>query len=83
VKDQIAGVVTFGDTQKVRDHGVIPNFPSEKLKVFCGSALLHDTVCDGNLQGATLAPHLSYGSFAVEAGKFLIGKVNGARGTKA
>ena len=78
VKDQIAGVVTFGDTQNRADGGRIPNFPQNKLKVFCGSALARDSVCDGNLGGAVLLPHLSYGSDAGEAGDFLIGKANAA-----
>lgn len=75
VKDQIAGVVTFGDTQNRADGGRIPNFPQNKIKIFCGG-VIRDTVCDGNLAGAVLAPHLSYGVNAREAGAYLIGKVN-------
>jgi cutinase len=82
VKTQIAGVVTFGDTQARRDNQQIPNFPRDKLKIFCGGAV-RDTVCDGNLAGAVLLPHLSYGRDAGEAGKFLIGKINAVRGSKA
>jgi cutinase len=81
VKNQIAGVVTFGDTQNRADNGQIPNFPRDKLKVFCGN-LVRDTVCDGNLAGAVLAPHLSYGQNAVEAGQFLINKVNAVRAAR-
>lgn len=79
IKDQIAGVVTFGDTQFRADKGVIPNFPAEKLKVFC-DPLGHDTVCDGVLTAAVLAPHLSYGRNAVEGAQFLIGKANAVLG---
>jgi cutinase len=75
VKDQIAAVVTFGDTQKRADKEQIPNFPKEKLKIFCGG-LVHDTVCDGLLTNAVLPPHLSYGTDAKEAGQFLIGKID-------
>jgi len=75
--NQIAGVVTFGDTQNRADGGRIKNFPTNKLKIFCGG-LIHDTVCDGNLEAAILLPHLSYGSDAREAGQFLIGKINAA-----
>ncbi|KAF9739846.1 cutinase precursor [Paraphaeosphaeria minitans] len=75
VSNQIAGVVMFGDTQNRADGGRIPNFPTNKIKIFCGG-LIRDTVCDGNLAGAVLSPHLSYGSDAGEAGKFLIGKIN-------
>lgn len=78
VKNQIAGVVTFGDTQARADNQQIPNFPRDKLKIFCGG-VIRDTVCDGNLAGAVLAPHLSYGRDAGEAGQFLIGKINAVR----
>ena len=57
------------------DGGRIPNFPQNKIKIFCGG-VIRDTVCDGNLAGAVLAPHLSYGVNAREAGAYLIGKVN-------
>lgn len=79
VKDQIAGVVLFGDTQKRADNDQIPNFPKDKIKIFCGVAN-SDTVCLGNLAGAVLVPHLSYGIDAAEAGRFLIGKINTVRG---
>lgn len=79
VKNQIAGVVLFGDTQKRADNDQIPNFPRDKIKFFCAAAN-SDTVCLGNLAGAVLAPHLSYGRNAEEAGRFLIGKVNAVRG---
>lgn len=82
VKNQIAGVVTFGDTQNRRDNQQIPNFPRDKLQIFCGG-LVRDTVCDGNLAGAVLLPHLSYGDDAEEAGEFLIGKINAVRAAKA
>ena len=51
IMNQIAGVVTFGDTQSRKDGGKIPNFPSDKIKIFCGGAI-HDTVCDGVLSAA-------------------------------
>ncbi|CAI6340715.1 unnamed protein product [Periconia digitata] len=79
VKTQIAGVVTFGDTQRRADNDQIPNFPKDKIKIFCGG-LVRDTVCDGNLGAAVLAPHLSYGRDAGEAGEFLIGKANAVLG---
>jgi cutinase len=78
VKNQIAGVVTFGDTQNRADNQQIPNFPKDKIKIFCGG-VIRDTVCDGNLAGAVLAPHLSYGRNAEEAGRFFIGKINAVR----
>lgn len=78
VKDQIAGVVLFGDTQKRADNDQIPNFPRDKIRFFCALAN-SDTVCLGNLAGAVLAPHLSYGRDAEESGRFLIGKINAVR----
>ena len=33
VKNQIAAVVTFGDTQARADNQQIPNFPKDKLKI--------------------------------------------------
>lgn len=79
VQDQIAAVVTFGDTQNRADGGRIPNFPQNKIKIFCGSVLARDSVCDGNLAGAVLLPHLSYGGDAGEAAEFLIGRINAVR----
>jgi cutinase len=66
VKDAIDGVVTFGDTQNLQDLGRIPNFPREKLKVFCN---VGDLVCVGTL--TITAAHLTYGSDANAAADFL------------
>jgi cutinase len=74
IKSKIAAAVCFGDTQWRADGQRIPNFPREDYKVFCGG-LIRDTVCDGNLAGAVLLPHLSYGSDAEEAAAFLYSKL--------
>jgi cutinase len=74
IKDKIAGAVCFGDTQWRADGGRIPNFPQDRYKVFCGG-IIRDTVCDGNLAAAVLAPHLSYGSDAGAAADFLLSKL--------
>lgn len=74
IKDKIQAAVCFGDTQWRKDDRQIPNFPIDKYKVFCGG-LVRDTVCDGNLAGAVLAPHLSYGSDAGDAASFLVSKL--------
>lgn len=55
IKDQIAAVVTYGDTQNALDLGAIPNFPRNKVKVFCN---IDDGVCGGAL--LVNAGHLSY-----------------------
>ncbi|KAE9575391.1 putative cutinase 1 [Colletotrichum fructicola] len=78
-KNQIAGVVTFGDTQFRADNGQIPNFPKDKIKIIC-AANPRDTVCDGNLSAAVLAPHLSYGANAGEGADFLISKIKAVQG---
>ncbi|KAH8169207.1 cutinase domain-containing protein [Sarocladium implicatum] len=74
IKNKIAAAVCFGDTQWRKDGGRIPNFPQDKYKVFCGG-LVRDTVCDGNLAAAVLAPHLSYGGDVDEAADFLASKL--------
>ncbi|KAF6824065.1 cutinase precursor [Colletotrichum plurivorum] len=79
-KDRIAGVVTFGDTQFRADNGQIPNYPKDNIKIICAENP-RDTVCDGNLGAAVLAPHLSYGRNAKEGADFLIGKIRGVLGS--
>ncbi|TDZ35280.1 putative cutinase 1 [Colletotrichum spinosum] len=78
-KSQIAGVVTFGDTQFRADRGQIPNFPKDKIKIICAENP-RDTVCDGNLGAAVLAPHLSYGADAKEGADFLIAQIRAFQG---
>ncbi|KAI0502744.1 cutinase [Xylaria bambusicola] len=73
VRNKVQAVVLFGDTQKRIDRDQVPGFPTEKTKFFCAGGL--DQVCNGVLNAAVLAPHLSYGSVAVEAGNFLADRV--------
>ncbi|KAF1987978.1 carbohydrate esterase family 5 protein [Aulographum hederae CBS 113979] len=74
VKNQIAGVVTFGDTQRLQDLGAIPGFPRDKLLIICA---IGDTVCDGTL--IITAAHLVYAANAPEAVNFLAGKIDAVR----
>jgi cutinase len=69
-KDVIRGVVTFGDTQNLQDRGQIPNFPREKVRIFCAAG---DLVCFGTL--TITAAHLSYGRDAAAAANFLAGRI--------
>ncbi|KAF2177217.1 carbohydrate esterase family 5 protein [Zopfia rhizophila CBS 207.26] len=79
VKDQIAGVVTYGDTQKQQDNNQIPNFPREKVEIICNPG---DLVCEGTL--TVLPPHLAYGVRAGEGVNFLSQQIRGAQaGAKA
>lgn len=70
VKDQIAGVVLYGDTQKLQDNNKIKNFPAEKVKIICQPG---DAVCLGTL--AVLPAHLTYGSRAGEGVEFLVQQI--------
>lgn len=72
VKDQIKGVVLFGYTQNAQNNGGIPNFPSNKLKVYCGAT---DAVCYGTL--FILPDHFSYTDESLnEAPTFLEQQIN-------
>jgi cutinase len=71
VRNQVVGTVLFGYTQNQQNNGGIPNYPQDRLKVFCA---VGDLVCQGTL--IVLAPHLSYGDEARnEAPAFLISKI--------
>ncbi|KAH6850434.1 cutinase-domain-containing protein [Chaetomium sp. MPI-CAGE-AT-0009] len=71
VQDQVKGVVLFGYTKNAQNRGTIPNFPNDKLKVFCN---VGDMVCTGTLQ---ITPaHFGYGGVAAsEAPEFLKEKI--------
>ena len=71
VRNQVVGTVLFGYTQNQQNRGGIPNYPSDRLKVFCA---VGDLVCDGTL--IITAAHLSYGDEAAgEAPTFLASKI--------
>jgi cutinase len=69
LKGKLAGVALFGDTRNKQDGGHIPNFPSEKSKVWCNAS---DGVCGGQLN--VNAGHLSYSNSQInEAASYLSG----------
>ena len=74
VMEQIAGVVTYGDTQKLQDRDQIPNFPKEKVKIICQPG---DAVCLGTL--SVLPAHLTYGVRADEGVAFLVQQIKGVQ----
>jgi cutinase len=74
VQDQIAGVVLYGDTQKLQDKNQIPNFPANKVKIICQPG---DAVCQGAL--VVLPAHLTYGTRANEGVEFLVQQVKSAQ----
>jgi len=77
VKNQIAGVVLYGDTQNTQDRGQIPNFDPAKTKVICAPG---DAVCKGTL--VILPAHLSYGANADEGASFLNQQILAAKTAK-
>jgi cutinase len=74
VRNQVVGTVLFGYTKNLQNSGQIPNYPSDRLKVFCN---VGDLVCVGTL---TITPaHLAYSPAAGStAPQFLISKITAA-----
>jgi cutinase len=71
VRDQVKGVVLFGYTKNLQNGGRIPNFPTDRTKVYCDAA---DAVCWGTL--FILPAHFLYSDDArVDAPLWLSGKI--------
>lgn len=62
----IAAAVTFGDTQKKQDGGVIPNIAVKKTDIFCNKG---DLVCFGTL--IITSAHTDYTSSVAPAVTFI------------
>ncbi|KAK0732474.1 cutinase-domain-containing protein [Apiosordaria backusii] len=72
IREQIKGVILYGWTKNQQNGGKIPNYPANRLKVYCESG---DLVCNGSL--IVLPAHGSYADEAAdEAPKFLISRIN-------
>ncbi|KAG5914997.1 hypothetical protein E4U42_000192 [Claviceps africana] len=74
VREQIGAVVLFGYTKNQQNAGKIPNYPADRVKVFCNAG---DMVCTGSL---FITPaHLNYAADAAgPAPQFLESKVSAA-----
>jgi cutinase len=70
VKDKIAGVVTFGDTQNLQDGGQIRGFDLNKTLIICN---VGDLVCVGTLY--IMPVHLDYVKWVPTAVSWLIQKL--------
>ncbi|KAK4244627.1 carbohydrate esterase [Corynascus novoguineensis] len=73
-QEQIKGVVLFGYTKNLQNRGRIPNYPTDRTKVFCN---VGDLVCTGTL---IVAPaHFLYTTESLgEAPRFLKSQIDSA-----
>jgi len=71
VRDKIKGVVLFGYTKNLQNGGKIPNYPDDRLEVYCN---VSDAVCWGTLF-ITPAHFLYTIESTVSAPQFLIRRI--------
>lgn len=55
VRNQVQGAVLFGYTKNQQNGGRIPNYPTDRTRIYCAQG---DRVCEGTLIVAP--PHFSY-----------------------
>ena len=72
VRDRIAGIVTFGDTQALQDGGRIKNYPTERTLILCNPG---DLVCWGTAYIAPTHFPSYYLQRVPEAVSFLVGRL--------
>jgi cutinase len=73
VKERIAGVVTFGDTQTLQDGERILGFPLDKTLIICNAG---DVICAGTLWVVPI--HFDYTRRVPEAVAFLVSRIEAA-----
>jgi cutinase len=75
IKNQIAGIVLFGDTRNLQEQGRIAGYPTDRTLVICN---VGDLVCVGTL---VITPaHIGYPARVPEAVNFMAGRVSAAGG---
>jgi cutinase len=79
LQNKIAGGVLFGDTRNVQDGHKVPNFPKERIQIYCYSS---DGVCGGSLNVTN--GHFVYATNGDgdKAIAFLKKQIDTARGSK-
>jgi len=72
VRDRIAGVVTFGDTQTLQDGGRIKGYPIDKTLIICNPG---DVICSGYMWVVPVHFPIYYVNRVPEGLAFLIARL--------